>query len=466
MDTHLWDGRHIVEHRLDLARAVGAPPNGRRTELAIRPQDAQAVEQRLWRSGPTQNLRVVLAPGAGGPAYKRWPPAHFAAVGDALVREFNAAVLVVGMPADHDAVAAVLRAAREPIHDAADLDPAAVIARCRLVVSNDTGTMHVARALGVPTVTIRGLYRPGDAALWGYDEPDYARLSVRMDRRSCRPRPLCAVRGRGLHGDHPAGGRSGRLPAALGRGRRSPRRHAPSSPSPSRRTFYGKGDAPVAQAGVTIQNLGSGADENLRQRARFLRYFRGCRRVLDLGGGVGGFAALLAGHGTEVVCVDASAEAVAACCRLGLAAHCADAVEFLEGRAAEFDGVWCAHLIEHLDPSRAQRLLDGAARVLRPGGILVLLTPNAADVAVMGETFWEDPAHVRPYPKQLLRGLAAAAGLGVEELGETPPGWLKSEPFLKRLVLRGRGLLARALVGRHFHLGDVYLVARKGEDRA
>jgi len=271
---------------------------------------------------------------------------------------------------------------------------------------------------------------------------------------------------------------------------------------------------------MTVQNLGSGAEENSRLRGGFLRHFHGCRRVLDLGSGVGGFAALLASRGIEVVCVDASAEAVAACRRAGLTAHSADAVEFLEDRAAtaqlrvspppsggcgvssprtsrscsgpscvrgedtphagcgegaetealrgtaEFDGVWCAHLIEHLDPPRAQRLLMGAARVLRHGGILVLLTPNAGDVAVMGEAFWEDPGHVRPYPKELLRGLAAAAGLGVEEIGEMPPQWLEAEPPLRRLALRGRGLLARALVGRHFHLGDVYMVARKGEGPA
>ncbi len=214
---------------------------------------------------------------------------------------------------------------------------------------------------------------------------------------------------------------------------------------------------------VTTMNVGSGPDENLRCRRQFLPYFRGCRRVVDLGSGIGGFMQLLARDGADVVCVDSCPEAVRQCRRRGLSAVCADAVEFLTAHPGEFDGIWCAHLIEHLAPAKAESLVGKAYAALRDPGVLILLTPNARDVSVMGESFWEDPTHVRPYPAALLQGMLVSAGFAIEDAGETSVAWLGSLGWLKRLALQGRGLVSQALIGRHFHLGDVYVVARKGD---
>lgn len=219
------------------------------------------------------------------------------------------------------------------------------------------------------------------------------------------------------------------------------------------------------QTGATTLNPGSGAEENARQRHPFLKYFQGCLRVVDLGSGVGGFTQLLTRDGAEVICVDSCPEAVQQCRRRGHSAICADAVEFLAAHPLEFDGIWCAHLVEHLVPAAAQQLVRHAHAALRDGGVFVILTPNAADVSVMGEAFREDPAHVRPYPSALLQGMLTSAGFGVEDAGETPVGWLQSLGWLKRLATRGRGAVSRAIAGRHFNLGDIYIIARKGGAR-
>jgi len=184
--SNLWDGRHMVEHRLDLVRAVGAESDDCRTHVAIPAEDRLAADRWLEQMNLADRvLLVALAPGAGGLPYKRWPPSHFARVGDGLAREFGATVLVIGVASERRVVREVVAASGGRLLDATGVNPAAVLARCGLVVCNDTGTMHVARALGVPTVTVRGRHRPGDAALWGYASPDYARLSVRMDRDPC-----------------------------------------------------------------------------------------------------------------------------------------------------------------------------------------------------------------------------------------------------------------------------------------
>jgi heptosyltransferase-2 len=106
-----------------------------------------------------------MAPGAAyGPA-KRWFPERFAAVADRLSEKYSCPVLLFGSAGDRTSTEAVQAAA----HQIAFIDLAgrtnlneaiALIARCDLFVTNDSGLMHVAGALGVPTVAIFGSTNP------------------------------------------------------------------------------------------------------------------------------------------------------------------------------------------------------------------------------------------------------------------------------------------------------------------
>jgi len=210
-------------------------------------------------------------------------------------------------------------------------------------------------------------------------------------------------------------------------------------------------------------NLEGGTEEDLHHRRRFLKYLRGCRRVVDLGSGVGGFTQRLTRDGVDVICVDSCPEAVRQCRRRCVSAVCADAIEFLADHPQEFDGIWCAHLIEHLPPPRAEQMVREAYAALHDPGMLIVLTPNAGDISVMGESFREDPTHVWPYTAALLQGMLVSAGFGIEDAGEMPDAWIQSQGWLKRLALQGRGLVSRPLNGRHLYLGDIFVIARKGE---
>jgi heptosyltransferase-2 len=116
---------------------------------------------------------VGVAPGARW-ATKRWPPARFAAVADALAAEGRPIVLVGG-PGDREAFAAFRAAARCEV--AADLSAlsidalAAAIARLDRLVACDSGPVHLATAVGTPVLALFG---PTAAARWGPPPPGRA----------------------------------------------------------------------------------------------------------------------------------------------------------------------------------------------------------------------------------------------------------------------------------------------------
>ena len=113
---------------------------------------------------------VAIAPGATG-ATKRWAPERFARVADALAVE-GASIVLAGGPGDAEAFAAFRAAASGRI--AADLSSlsveglAAALARVDLLVSNDSGPVHVAAALGTPVLAIFG---PTSPVRWGPPSP-------------------------------------------------------------------------------------------------------------------------------------------------------------------------------------------------------------------------------------------------------------------------------------------------------
>ncbi|HXJ37448.1 MAG TPA: glycosyltransferase family 9 protein [Candidatus Eisenbacteria bacterium] len=98
-------------------------------------------------------------------ALKRWDPANFAALADALAERHGAAVVFTGQGAEErDLIAEARRRMRRPAIDACDqfnvTELAALVDHCHFVVSNDTSVMHVAALMGTPVVAIFGPTAP------------------------------------------------------------------------------------------------------------------------------------------------------------------------------------------------------------------------------------------------------------------------------------------------------------------
>jgi heptosyltransferase-2 len=150
-------GRHrINQYKLLLGQD---PDTEARTHLLVPP----GSERGAWRERLGDRLPVVgLFPGSNAPA-RRWPAERFAAVARALGAD-GARVVVMGGAGERHVTRAVADAAPGALDagGATDLPGlAALLSVCQVVVTNDTGPMHLAGAVGTPTVTLWG---PSDPA--------------------------------------------------------------------------------------------------------------------------------------------------------------------------------------------------------------------------------------------------------------------------------------------------------------
>lgn len=138
--------------------------------------------------------------------------------------------------------------------------------------------------------------------------------------------------------------------------------------------------------------------------------------VLDVGAGRGYFLLALRARGLAGVGIDTSAESISEAERLGVQVLREDAFAFLAEQSG-LAGIFISHLIEHLQPSQVALLLEAAQGALRPGGQIVVVTPNPSDWRTLSEVFWLDPTHVRPYPRLLLEAMLESAGFVVDASG-------------------------------------------------
>jgi ADP-heptose:LPS heptosyltransferase len=138
---------------LEVVSLIGATTAVLEPHIAVTEQDLLQAYQVVPE---TRRPLVVLHPGAGHPQ-RRWPPEKFAAVGDALAAA-GAQVVVTGTRGEASLVEAVvtaMKAEAQNLSGSLSLGGlAGLLSRCRLVVSNDSGPLHLAAAVGAGTVGI------------------------------------------------------------------------------------------------------------------------------------------------------------------------------------------------------------------------------------------------------------------------------------------------------------------------
>lgn len=157
--------RHEADYTLDLVRALGIEPPAPQPHVPINPELDRRVARVLEEHGlAAGELLVALHPSASGLS-KRWKPERFAQVADRLIGSHCARIVLVAGNGHTPHARAVAQAMRgRPIDFSGRLsvgELACLLRRCRLLISNDSGPVHVAAAVGTPVVDLFGRSQPG-----------------------------------------------------------------------------------------------------------------------------------------------------------------------------------------------------------------------------------------------------------------------------------------------------------------
>lgn len=154
--------------------------------------------------------------------------------------------------------------------------------------------------------------------------------------------------------------------------------------------------------------------ERLSEYIGDLEFLRdGALPLLDIGCGRGDFLSVLRDAGIPGRGIDQNTDAVAEAIAKGLDVVQGDALDYLATLSTGSIGAVSAlHVVEHLSPAVCLELIDEALRVLAPGGLLILETPNPTNLAVGAASFYLDPTHVRPVPADYLQFLVRDRGFG------------------------------------------------------
>lgn len=162
--------------------------------------------------------------------------------------------------------------------------------------------------------------------------------------------------------------------------------------------------------------------------------------VLDLGCGRGEWLELLQKNSIAAMGVDLDTGMLEACQQINLKVQCQDALESLKQLQDGSASVVSAfHLVEHLPFDRVKDLVAECHRVLKPGGLLIMETPNPENFMVATHNFYLDPTHLRPIPPDLLAFVPEYLGYeSVKILRLQETDGVKTHPNLSMLdVLTG-----------------------------
>jgi SAM-dependent methyltransferase len=181
----------------------------------------------------------------------------------------------------------------------------------------------------------------------------------------------------------------------------------------------------------------------------------GAGGVVDIGPGRGEWLTLLHEHGIAGYGIDVNLACIAACRAKGLeVVHTQAAPHLLGLPTGSLDMVTAFHVIEHLDIDQLLELLEAAHQALRPGGCLLVETPNPTNLVMAACDFYNDPTHRAPLPPDLTEYLVGAAGFEAIEVRHLHP---RQDRLHELQDEAGHGrfpLLAEAVAQRFFGSQD------------
>jgi lipopolysaccharide heptosyltransferase II len=157
--------KNAVAFHLQYLRAAGIPAVSTQPEIFLTADERAEASALLHKAGGDDRPCVALHPGATWPA-KRWLPERFARLAVQAHTCLGVRVILTAGPGDGEVIHDVQQAMTTPLPVFAGLplrQLAALLGACSACVANDSGPMHIAAAVGTPTI---GIFGPGEENIW------------------------------------------------------------------------------------------------------------------------------------------------------------------------------------------------------------------------------------------------------------------------------------------------------------
>jgi heptosyltransferase-2 len=157
--------KHQLNYYLDLLQPLGITASHKKLVLVVTSDEEMASSDRLKQHHiQKSDLIIGINPGSTYGTAKRWAPERFAELAERLMTEQGAKVLIFGGREETELVKEIYdRMKQKPIQFAGQTSIRqlmALIKQCRIFITNDTGPMHIANAVGIPVVAIFGSTNP------------------------------------------------------------------------------------------------------------------------------------------------------------------------------------------------------------------------------------------------------------------------------------------------------------------
>jgi len=188
-----YHDKHVIEYYLDLLKFINIVPKNKNLELFVSKEAKLKCKEILATYGIGDNdFLIGIAPGGGmswgrDAVFKHWPYKNFAQLADRIIDNYGAKILVLGDESERFIARAIVSAMKNKVIDLigkTDLEELiAMVTSSKILIANDGGPLHIAKALNIKTVSIFG---PVDENVYGPYPTSENDVVIKKDI-SCRP---------------------------------------------------------------------------------------------------------------------------------------------------------------------------------------------------------------------------------------------------------------------------------------
>ncbi len=164
--------KHQVDYYLDVLNPLEDPKSTEKwddeftkekskLEIFVTDKERQLLEEYLKSKHVSLNNTIVaINPGGAFGSSKRWFPDRFGKVADFLAQKYDARIFITGSPKENEIFQEIQKSCKYPLIDSTmDMDLrllCAFLEKCKLLITNDSGSMHIGAAINCPIISIFG----------------------------------------------------------------------------------------------------------------------------------------------------------------------------------------------------------------------------------------------------------------------------------------------------------------------